>query len=165
MNKNTNEEAAEKNLESDSLQEDSEELLEQELNEFLLSKLESLLPFINEHVERRQQLTIEDFKEALHIRPQIKKCSYTFKRGVNANITCNNICFNSEKNLCNKCDKRVSKDFRTMKLFPSFESPNIFYDDQGIRFRKNEDNTLEVIDVNLLDEKRKKKLEKNGVKI
>jgi hypothetical protein len=141
------------------------EQLEQELNEFLLTKLETLIPFINQCITEQKQVTIEDFKDKLQISSKVKTCSYVFRRGVKSNSICNNICLDSEKDVCNKCSKRLNKDYRTIKLFPSVDNPDIFSDDQGCRYRKNQDQTLEVLDRNLLDEKKKEKLKKNGIKI
>lgn len=151
--------------EADSRSGSEEEQLQQELDEFFLTKLETLLPFINEHVKNQKQLTIEDFKEKLNIHSYVKRCSYVFRRGIKTNSLCNKICLDSETNLCNKCSKRLNKDFRAIKLLPSIDTPDLFIDDQGIHYKRNEDQTLEVLEKNLLDEKKKEKLKKNGIRI
>lgn len=143
---------------------DDQDLLEQELNYFFIKRIEQILPFLNEKSKNREEITIQDIINELKIEiNEVKKCNYIFKRGVKANQRCNNICLD-EKEICAKCQK-ISKDkVRTIELTPVQD--NIYRDSYGILYRKNEDETLEVINKDLLDEKfqkRKIKLKNLGI--
>jgi hypothetical protein len=138
-----------------------EEVLEQELNEFLIKNLNILLPVINQRCN--PPFSIEELLKVLNIKiDKVKRCSYVFKRGIRANQRCNNICIDG-KDICSKCSKILKN-----RLYGSIElrelKENEYIDEDGIMYRKTEDDHLEVINKNQVDEKKMKKLKNYGIK-
>lgn len=163
---------AESNSQSEDLQINSEsertfeeEHLEQELNEFIIETFKKILPFLNSKVEKRENITLQDILDQLNIKTcKVNRCNYVFKRGIKAGKRCENICIDN-KDLCVKCIKRCDKNIRIIELIPDIENENEFTDNKGIRYRRLEDKTLEVINKEMLSNKEVEKMKKLGIKL